>query len=80
MKNKPLKFEPVINHENWPQYEFEEEFTFSSNGKTAYMKRTFYNGQVLYWTYDAEFYPLDEGSPSNARAYSAANRTRHTKS
>ena len=79
MKNKPIKVEPVINHENWHQHKFEEEFTFSSNGKTIYMKRTFHNGQILYWAYDEKFYPLDEGSPSNARAYSAVNRIIYTK-
>ena len=83
MKSKNLNAEPVINHKNWLQFEYSEEFTFSSNGKVVYIKRSFSNGQLLYWIYDANTYPIDSddgGTPSNARAYAAANRTRVNKS
>ena len=66
----------VIDHDNWDDFEYEEEFTFSAGGKNLYIKRTFENGQALYWVYDAEGYPLDEGQPSSARAYAAVNRTK----
>jgi hypothetical protein len=66
----------VIDHENWHGFEYEEEFTFSASGKNAYFKRTFENGQDLYWVYDTDGYPLDEGRPSSARAYAAVNRTK----
>jgi|APCry1669188879_1035177.scaffolds.fasta_scaffold402116_1 hypothetical protein len=82
MKSKNLNAEPVINHNNWLQFEYSEEFTFSSNGKVVYIKRSFSNGQILYWTYDANIYPIDSddgGTPSNARAYSAVNRALYTK-
>ena len=64
----------VIDHENWHQFDYEEEFTFSANGKSVYIKRTFDNNQTLYWVADSEGYPLDEGEPSSARAYAAVNR------
>jgi len=64
----------VIDHENWDQFEYEEEFTFSTNGKDVYIKRTFENNQSLYWVAESDFYPLDEGHPSSARAYAAVNR------
>jgi len=66
----------VIDHENWHKFKYEEEFTFSASGKDVYFKRTFENGQELYWVYDAEGYPLDDGHPSSARAYAAVNRTK----
>ena len=65
----------TVDYENWCEFEFEEQFTFSANGKSVYLKRIFDNGQELYWMYDAEGYPLDEGHPSSARAYAAANRS-----
>ena len=63
-----------VDHENWHQFDYEEEFTFSANGKSVYIKRTFDNNQTLYWVADSEGYPLDEGTPSSARAYAAVNR------
>ena len=74
MKSKLSKPDSMINHKTWHQYKYSEEHTFSSSGKITYVKRSFHNGQILYWEYDSETYPLDEGRPSNARAYSAANR------
>lgn len=64
----------AIDHENWHQFEYEEEFTFSANGKNIYIKRKFENSQTLYWIVDSVGYPLDEGMPSTARAYAAVNR------
>jgi hypothetical protein len=65
----------VIDHENWHQFGYAEEFTFSANGKNVYIKRTFENNQTLYWVADTDGYPLDQGTPSSARAYAAVNRS-----
>ena len=66
----------VINYQNWHEFEFSEEFTFSADGKDVYFKRTFKNGQILYWVYDSSGFTLDEGMPSSARAYAAVNRSK----
>ena len=66
----------VIDHENWHEFKYEEEFTFTVNGKNVYIKRTFENNQTLYWIADTDGYPLDQGAPSSARAYAAVNRTK----
>lgn len=64
----------AIDHENWHQFKYEEDFIFSANGKNVYIKRKFENNKILYWVVDSGGYPLDEGMPSSARAYAAANR------
>jgi hypothetical protein len=63
-----------VNHENWYNFDYSEDFTFSANGKNVYIKRTFDNNQILYWVADSNVYPLDQGQPSSARAYAAVNR------
>lgn len=63
-----------VTHGNWQHHQYEEEFKFSANGKYAYIKRIFSHDQILYWVADSDCYPLDQGRPSNARAYSAVNR------
>jgi len=65
-----------INHQNWCQFSYEEEFTFLVNGKYVYIKRSFENNQRLYWVANAEGYPLDQGTPSSSRVYAAVRRTK----
>ena len=69
-KKQPIAIDE-ITHDNYLDYEFEEEFKFSANVKFAYFKREFINGQVLYWKYEADGYPLDESEPVSRHAYYA---------
>jgi hypothetical protein len=60
-----------VNYDNWQEKEFSEEYKYSANGKYFYIKRTFFNGQELFWRADVESYPLDEGEVVSRRAYLA---------
>ena len=63
---------PLIHHNNYELFVYEQEFKWSSNGKRIYVKRTFSDGQTLYWSGDAHLYPeADEGYAISSRAYAS---------